>query len=83
VLITEALELLTGAGATRPAPVADAPPVVSLEWERAWDDRLAPPEIAFPASLAWLRSAAADVRVRRPPPAFEPAAAASAGVSKR
>jgi sugar phosphate isomerase/epimerase len=72
VPLTDALGLLAGAGATEPAPVPDAPPVVSLEWERAWDDRLAPPEIAFPASLAWLRSVAAAIA-----PADAPLAAAN------
>ncbi len=71
VPISEVLGLLAGAGVgagagpIRPAPVAGGPPVVSLEWERAWDERLAPAEIAFPASLAWLRAAAREIRPAR------------------
>jgi sugar phosphate isomerase/epimerase len=76
VPISEALELLAGQ-----VQSVGAPPVVSLEWERAWDDRLAPPEIAFPASLAWLRSTAAGIRAPGAGLAVDRALAAPEGVA--
>jgi sugar phosphate isomerase/epimerase len=36
-------------------------PPLSIEWERAWDRSLAPPEIALPAALEHIRSILRDV----------------------
>ena len=50
VPIDRALTALRAWTAGRP----DAPPPISVEWERAWHPELAPADVALPAARAWL-----------------------------